>query len=75
MQSQLLMISKLMIWHRCFSNSFFASKALAINEKTSEHGVTTTASNRVELQLDFDNVPTAATKTFGLIRLQVKQLF
>ena len=43
-----------------------ASKALAINEKTSEHGVTATASNRVELQLDFDNVPTAATKTFDL---------
>ena len=32
--------------------------------KTSSHGVTATASNRVELQLDFDNVPTAATKTF-----------
>jgi len=43
-----------------------ASKALAINEKTSQHGVTATASNRVELQLDFDNVPTAATKTFDL---------
>ena len=43
-----------------------ASKALAINEKTGEHGVTASASNRVELQLDFDNVPSAATKTFDL---------
>ena len=41
-----------------------ASKALSINAKTSEHGVTANASNRVELKLDFDNVPTAATKTF-----------
>lgn len=41
-----------------------ASKVIAINALTSEHGVTASASNRVELQLDFDNVPTAATKTF-----------
>ena len=43
-----------------------ASKAIAINAKTSETGVTATADNRVELTLDFDNVPTAATKTFDL---------
>ena len=41
-----------------------ASKAIAINAKTTDTGVTATADNRVELQLDFDNVPTAATKTF-----------
>ena len=43
-----------------------ASKAIAVNDKTGEHGVTATASNRVELQLDFDNVPSAATKSFSL---------
>jgi len=43
-----------------------ASKAIAINAKTSETGVTAKADNRVELTLDFDNVPTAATKTFDL---------
>ena len=43
-----------------------ASKALAINEKTAQTGVTATSDNRVELHLDFDNVPTAATKTFDM---------
>ncbi len=41
-----------------------ASKAIAINAKTAEHGVTATASNRIEMTLDFDNVPTAATKVY-----------
>jgi flagellin len=43
-----------------------ASKVIAINDKTSLSGVTASADNRVELKLDFDNVPTAATKTFDL---------
>ena len=41
-----------------------ASKAIAINAKTAEHGVTANASNRIEMTLDFDNVPTAATKVY-----------
>ena len=43
-----------------------ASKVIAINAKTSETGVTASADNRVELNLNFDNVPTAATKTFAM---------
>ena len=43
-----------------------ASKVIAINAKSSETGVTASADNRVELKLNFDNVPTAATKTFDM---------